>query len=580
MEEEIKAHAEVVGDVGVLLGFVKQMNLPELLDQHIKRHHLEQGLSLGWVISIWLVYIVSQGDHRKVTVEDWVREKHEILELLTGLPIRKTDFTDDRLTIALRHLSGDECWNAIEEDLGRNLIRIYELPQETVRVDATTVSGYHQGGEGSLWQYGHSKDNPALRQIKLMMAALDPLGLPIGLDVVEGKSADDLLYLPVIQRTLRCLCKLGLLIVGDCKMSALCIRAAIQQAEQYYLMPLSLVGDMAKQLDAWVKEGLTKPEMLRTVIICDEEGTRQIARGYEVERTCTDGKQSWQERVLIVQSEAFASKQCKSLDERLQKAEAALLALTPPIGRGKRQITQQTDLESCAEAILKKYRVTGLLCYTYEREYDRREKLVGRGRNGPNREREVRERVRYQITAVVRVQQAIAEHKAMAGWRAYATNAPHKRLSLEQAVLEYRNEYRVERDFGRFKADRLNIAPMFLRREDQVVGLPRLLSLGVRLLTLIEYVARRTLQQQQSTIAGLYLDSPRKTTASPTAERLLRALIHIKLIVIYLHDNIVYHVEGFSLVHERILEIVGLPPDLYTSLAKTVGRVPQPNPAA
>ncbi|HEY4033519.1 MAG TPA: hypothetical protein VGL94_06095 [Ktedonobacteraceae bacterium] len=209
MEEEIKTHAEVVGDVGVLLGFVKQMNLPELLDRHIKRHHLEQGLSLDWVISIWLVYIVIQGNHRKVTVEDWIREKHETLELLTGLPIRKTDFTDDRLTIALRHLSHNECWNAIEEDLGRNLIRIYELPQETVRVDATTVSGYHQGGEGSIWQYGHSKDDPALRQIKLMMAALDPLGLPIGLDVVEGKSADDLLYLPVILRTLRCLCKLG-----------------------------------------------------------------------------------------------------------------------------------------------------------------------------------------------------------------------------------------------------------------------------------------------------------------------------------------------------------------------------------
>src|SRR6266550_5798548 len=237
MEEEIKAHAEVVGDVGVLLGFVKQMNLPGLLDRHIKRHYLEQGLSLGWVISIWLVYIVSQGDHRKVTVEDWVREKHEILELLTGFPIRKTDFTDDRLTIALRHLSSDECWNAIEEDLGRNLIRVYDLPQETLRVDATTVSGYHQGGEGSLWQYGHSKDDPALRQIKIMMAALDPLGLPIALDIAMGKSADDPLYLPVIERTLQCLGKAGLLIVTDSKGGALATRATIQQAGQYYLTP-------------------------------------------------------------------------------------------------------------------------------------------------------------------------------------------------------------------------------------------------------------------------------------------------------------------------------------------------------
>jgi len=570
MEEEIKAHAEVIGDIGVLLAFLKQMNLPELLDRHIKRHHLDQGLSWGWVISIWLVYIVSQGDHRKVVVEDWVAEKHETLELLTGLEIRKSDFTDDRLAIALRHLSGDECWNDIEQDLGRNLIRVYELPQETVRVDATTVSGYHQGGEGSLWQYGHSKDDPALRQIKLMMVALDPLALPIALAVVCGESADDPLYLPIIKRTLQCLGKRGLLIVGDCKMSALSTRAAIGQAGQYYLSPLSQVGDLPEQMGMWVKEGLANEAMLRKVVITDEEGTHQIARGYEVKRTCTYEGNSWEERVLVVQSFAHAAKERQSLEERLQKAEAALLALTPPIGRGKRQISKEADLQSRAEAVLKRYRVTGLLSYTYERQCKREEKLVGRGRGGPNREREIIEQVRYQVIGVHRRAEAITEQKALAGWRAYATNAPDKRLSLEQAVLEYRNEYRVERDFGRFKADRFVIAPMFVTREDQVVGLPRLLSLGVRLLTLIEYVARRTLQEQESMIAGLYLDSPRKTTKTPTAERLLRALIHIKLIIVSLQGRTVYQIEGFSHVHERILDIICLPVDLYTSLARTV----------
>jgi transposase len=580
MEEEIKAHAEVVGDLGVLLAFVKQMGLPELLDRHIKGHYLDQGLSWGWVISIWLVYIVSQGDHRKVRVEDWVAEKHETLELLTKLEIRKSDFTDDRLTIALRHLSGNECWNAIEQDLGRNLIRVYDLPCETVRVDATTVSGYHQGGEGSVWQYGHSKDDPALRQIKLMMSALDPLGLPMVLAIVSGESADDPLYRPVIERTLQCLGKRGLLIVTDSKGGALAIRAAISRAGQYYLAPLAQVGDLPEQLSAWVKEGLANEAMLRKVVITDEDGTRQIARGYEVKRTCTCGGQSWEERVLVAQSEAFAHKQRQSLEERLQKAEAEITALTPPLGRGKRQIREQMDLVSRVEAILTKYRVRGLLGYTYERQCQREEKLVGRGRSGPNREHQIVEHVRYQMIGVQRQAEAIAEAKAMAGWRAYGTNAPQTRLTFEQAVLEYRHEYRIERDFGRFKADRLVIAPMYVRRDDQVVGLPRLLSLGVRLLTLIEYVARRTLEQQQSTIAGLYLDSPRKTTKTPTAERLLRALIHIKIIIIYLSDRIVYQVEGFSPVHERILEALALPADLYTSLAGTVERASQATPAA
>lgn len=59
------------------------------------------------------------------------------------------------------------------------------------------------------------------------------------------------------------------------------------------------------------------------------------------------------------------------------------------------------------------------------------------------------EQVRYQVTGVQRQHEAIQEEKAMAGWRAYGTNAPQTRLTLEQAVLQYRNEYRVERVFGR-----------------------------------------------------------------------------------------------------------------------------------
>jgi hypothetical protein len=47
LEEQIRTHAEVVGDVGVLVAFLKQMDMPKILDGHIKRHHLDQGLSWG-----------------------------------------------------------------------------------------------------------------------------------------------------------------------------------------------------------------------------------------------------------------------------------------------------------------------------------------------------------------------------------------------------------------------------------------------------------------------------------------------------------------------------------------------------
>jgi transposase len=70
--------------------------------------------------------------------------------------------------------------------LGRNIMRVYNLKQERVRLDTTTVSGHHAGGDDSLFQFGHSKDDPTLSQVKVMVAALDPLGLPVATQVVAA----------------------------------------------------------------------------------------------------------------------------------------------------------------------------------------------------------------------------------------------------------------------------------------------------------------------------------------------------------------------------------------------------------
>ena len=106
---------ERIDDVVLLIELMKQIDLPNLLDRHLPRHWLQQGLSWGWVATIWLAHILSQGDHRKLTVRDWVRQAHTTLEQVTGRSIRETDFTDDRLTIVLRLLSNPEAWPAIEQ---------------------------------------------------------------------------------------------------------------------------------------------------------------------------------------------------------------------------------------------------------------------------------------------------------------------------------------------------------------------------------------------------------------------------------------------------------------------------------
>ena len=182
------------------------------------------------------------------------------------------------------------------------------------------------------------------------------------------------------------------------------------------------------------------------------------------------------------------------------------------------------------------------------------------------------ERVRYQITTVTRNEEVIAQFVSTLGWRAYVTNAPQKRLSLEQAVREYRHEYHIERGFGRLKGAPLSLAPMFVKREDQVVGLTHLLSVALRILTLMEFVVRRSLKQQGATLVGLYKDNPRRATATPTAERLLQAFVPITLTQVHLPEQSVCHVTLLTPVQQQILALLGFPSDLYTSLA---GRIPQ-----
>jgi transposase len=87
------------------------------------------------------------------------------------------------------------------------------------------------------------------------------------------------------------------------------------------------------------------------------------------------------------------------------------------------------------------------------------------------------------------------------GWRVYATNAPIEKLSLDDAVLAYREEYIIERGFGRLKGKPLSLTPMYLQRDDHATGLIRLLTIGLRVLSLLEFVIRSKLFETGTDIA-------------------------------------------------------------------------------
>ena len=103
---------------------------------------------------IWLASIVTEGDHRNVSVETSLKGMHHTLSRRTAQSIAPLDVSDDRLSPLLQHVSKPSYWHAIERDLHDRSIELDDLSQAVLRCDATTVSGEHEvteGGIGPVW---------------------------------------------------------------------------------------------------------------------------------------------------------------------------------------------------------------------------------------------------------------------------------------------------------------------------------------------------------------------------------------------------------------------------------------------
>lgn len=556
---------EAVADLPVLWATLQRLDLPATLDRHFPAPpHWKGPLTPGEVLAVWLLFLISQSDHCLNHVEPWVAQHQGVLCALLGKPILPTHAHDDRLADWLTRLSRGGTFAALEHDLNQHTVRVYQLPTDVVRIDATTANTYAEVlSEQGLLQFGHSKDDPDRPQFKIAAAILDPLGLPLATAVVPGNSSDDSLYVPAIQAVRQSLGTGGRTYVGDCKMAALSTRAVVAAGGDCYLCPLS-----ENQLSRAERQALLQPvwegtQALQSVWRPGPQGQpdEQVAEGFAVDVAVTalvGGEQvCWTERRWLVRSQAYAQAQETTLERRLAKAEAALRDL-PTRGQGKKQLFH-AELVQAAQAIVAREGVEGLLRVTVETRLTKRQLRAYRDR--PARaEAEV-----FFAVEVCRDEARINEKKRALGWQVYGTNA--LLLGLASVVWAYRGQYRIEDDWSRLKGRSLGLTPVYLQEEERIQGLVYLLSLALRVLTLMEWVVRERLRQENTQLQGIYAGQPGRKTNRPNVELLLGVLQTISISVVEVQGRIHALLSPLTEVQKRLLELWDLPPDLYEKVA-------------
>lgn len=538
MTDVINVISERVDDVPLIIEVCKQLTLDHIVEKHLGTHGLQQGVGNGNLTIGWLSFMISQADHRMNAVRDWANKMPLVLSSLLGTPIRNVEFSDDRLCNLLDRFANDSTWEALEADLWKNTVNVFDIQANVLRFDGTAACGYHDITDNGLMQFGASKDHrPDLPQLKLMAASIDP-GLIVGMDIESGEQNDDVMYVPLIKRVHSMMAAPGSLYVGDCKMGAINTRAVIQSNCDYYLMPLAMGTENIRRYLNTLIEAVVCGEQPAELIY--NSAGEYIVGGYETSREqeyILDGKQiSWRERLFVYRSKAFAENEIRIFEKNICKAEELLYKLTPHPGPGKKLMKDEEQLQKSIQEIIEKKQLDGLLEVHYEKQRHRDKDI-------------------YIVSKVVRNANKIRNKKDRLGWRLMATNALQSRLSFDQAILTYRGEWRLENNFKILKKSHLGISPLFIRKNERLKGLCRLLSIALRLISLIQYRIRESLAKSGEVIKGLEKGKPNSATSEPTTLSILSKFVSEQITIssVTLGDKIQYYMTPLGNELKKVL---------------------------
>jgi len=573
MSEQITITHERTDAIPVILAFLRQMRVAELLDKHFPPHGHWTGLSLGQMLSVWLTFILSQGDHRLSHVEPWIAAHQQTLSRCLNQQVLPRDGTEDRLARGLDDLgvvdNGVEC----ECELNQTRIRVYNLHPKTTRVDPTTVSAYVT--PDGMFQLGHSKDyRPDLPQLQIALSTLDPLGLPMTIAAVAGNTADDPLYLPEIAKVRRSVGQTGMTDIGDCKIAALATRADIAAHDDFYLCPLSAKQVSAEELERRLEPVWSGQQPLEAVRLTDESDADDddepdaVGFAYTSEQGGQDQSgqpRRWPEQRLVVRSLAHARLQEERLRKRAKRATDEINALNER-KQGKKRLADEAEARQATEAIVAKHHVAAVVrieVRTTVHEATQRRY----GQRPAQTIRTTRVRVEAGIDHV-----ALDQAVRRLGWRVYATNHDQETMRLKHVVAAYRSEYLVEQGIRRLKGRALSLTPLYLRDEHRIVGLIFLLSIALRVLVLMQFVARENLKKEGTTLKGISPGQPGRHTTLPTTEMMLGAFRGITLSRVTINGETYEHLTPLNPVQERIVALMRIPRETFSRLVPQLSK--------
>jgi transposase len=403
------------------------------------------------------------------------------------------------------------------------------------------------------YKKSHQADEPHL---KVMAACLDTLALPIAALSAPGSCSDDELYLPVIEQAKRSLQHKGLVYVGDTKLGSLAVCGRLAGDGDFYLCPLSAPSLPKGCLAEYIKIASSAPaEQVQTLFKEGHKGDKVLTdRIFElppVQRHRAEDGLGWTERRIMVYSLPYAQGQEKKLRDRLAKAQKEIEERFAPRKYSQKWRGGQEHLaQAFIDKVLEHYRVAPFLSAT----------LVCPARNP----------TKNPLQVTLDVDEAAINLKiSEVGWRPYITNVPAELMDAKQLLICYRSEYLIEHQFHKVLTKTTGLLPINLKKDNRCAALINLVLLAIQFVSIIQHKAHEEIQKTQYPMTDVVPGNKSRKVWKPSAEILLRRFKGVNAVWVRSNDGTVTcGLINFQAVHQKILDLLGCPQNLYMIYAK------------
>ena len=571
-----------VGALPLVNHFLQRLGLDKLLTQFLRPDDVRQEIPTERVLLL-LVRNVLVSRQPMYAVPEWAaRYSPELFDLYhADIPL----LHDDRLGKALARL-----YSATTPDMilavVRKAIEEFGVTLDELHNDSTSITFHGQypaaaepvKSEGRLRPaitWGHNKDHrPDLKQLLFTLTLANDGGVPVYFSVDNGNTTDDTTHRGTWDVLRQLVGSSDFLYVADCKLASRenLLHIASQDGRFITVLPKGRKEDLAfrRRLRTQPESIVWQPCWERLDDTGLGGGNGRPPKVVDVLRSCgqesviSDGF-----RLVWYHSRRKSEQDAARRGQQMQRAVQDLEELQRRLLLPRTRLRQRPAVQEAVDGILAEREVTKLLLVELEETVEATFKQRGRGRPSS--------KTRYQRQTKSRF--ALRWRVDESGWRdasredgVFPLLTNDRLLSAREILEAYKRQPKIEKRFSQLKSD-FDIAPVFLKTPERVLGLFTVYFLALLVQSLMERDLRAALSKSGSAAdstpddASIEIYPEDRRTRRPTARRVLDTFSSLWRYEVSLCVEPGSPPEEFfdelTATQKRLLELLNIPPATY-----------------